>query len=155
MKIKQDIVSIATINYIEIKTGAYKFRLFIRRKTMIEIKKVDSIERLNFLKEKSNIKEKYVLAFEAIDKNESLGYCIYKQNYDNIGRILALCLEDKALTDTLGYGICKAVLNSMDLDGIKKVYWEENNQELCKRLLFKKENEKYLLNLEGYFSSGC
>lgn len=122
---------------------------------MIEIKKVDSIERLNFLKEKSNINEKYVLAFEATDKNESLGYCIYKQSFDNTGRILKLYLEDKALTDTIGYGICKAVLNSMDLDGIKKVFWEENNPELCKKLLFKKENEKLILNLEGYFSSGC
>ncbi|MBR4950253.1 MAG: hypothetical protein IKZ25_05690 [Clostridia bacterium] len=122
---------------------------------MIEIKKVDTIERLNFLKEKAGIEEKFVLAFEAVDKGESLGYCIYKQSYDNKGKILKLFLEDKSLADTLGYGIIKSVLNSMDLDGVRIVSWEEEDTYLCKRLRFMEEEGKFILNLEGYFSCGC
>lgn len=59
--------------------------------------------------------------------------------------------------DTISYGMGKAMLNALDLGGVRNVEIKRETMfELAKRLRFK-ENDKgiYILDLEGYFLAGC
>lgn len=54
------------------------------------------------------------------------------------------------------YDMGKALLNAIDLMGIKKVLCYDNGMEkLLRALRFKLENDVYSLDLTGYFDSGC
>lgn len=59
--------------------------------------------------------------------------------------------------DTLAYGMGKALLNSLDLGGVKSVSVKNKSIfGLAGRLGFvQNTSEAYILNLEGYFSGGC
>lgn len=57
---------------------------------------------------------------------------------------------------SLRLGIAKSLLNLADLRGIKFVYGNnEDLEKIYKLTRFKKENDEYILNLEGYFDCGC
>ncbi len=53
----------------------------------------------------------------------------------------------------LKHGLAKALLNMADLSGIKTVYGDEPALfDLYSLLRFKKEDDEYILPLEGYFT---
>ncbi len=54
------------------------------------------------------------------------------------------------------YFITKAVLNSVDLKGIKEVCSAPSvGEKVLKLCKFQEKDGRYCLNLEGYFESGC
>jgi len=54
------------------------------------------------------------------------------------------------------YALSKAILNIVDLNGIKTVYASESiSSELKKKLRFTEEESKSVLDLNGYFTGGC
>lgn len=58
--------------------------------------------------------------------------------------------------DQNSFDMGKALLNAIDLMGIKKVVCADGNMDaLLKSLRFSKEGEKYVLDLNGYFDAGC
>ena len=72
--------------------------------------------------------------------------------------ITAATLEEIAAEDeTLMYAMGKAMLNTLDLGGVKKVLIKnEKLSELAKQLRFiKTDNGIWSLELEGYFTCGC
>ncbi len=65
-----------------------------------------------------------------------------------------LVLSSAANDMSLKLGLLKAIMNLADLRGIKKLYGNNKNlEELYKLLRFKEEDGKYVLNLEGYFTT--
>ncbi|MBQ4515805.1 MAG: hypothetical protein II978_03340, partial [Clostridia bacterium] len=55
---------------------------------------------------------------------------------------------------SLKLGMLKAIMNLADLRGIKQIYGTNKElEELYKLLRFKKEEGRYFLNLEGYFTT--
>ena len=53
----------------------------------------------------------------------------------------------------LSFGLAKSLLNMADLRGIKTIYGNNTELErLYTALRFKKENDEYILPLEGYFT---
>ncbi|MBQ3114989.1 MAG: hypothetical protein IJC06_02575 [Clostridia bacterium] len=55
-----------------------------------------------------------------------------------------------------GYDMGKALLNAIDLMGIKEVFCKDDNlKDILKALKFKNAGNKYVLNLNGYFNAGC
>ena len=54
------------------------------------------------------------------------------------------------------YDMGKALLNAIDLMGIKNVLcYDKELDKLLRALCFKYENDVYRLDLTGYFDSGC
>lgn len=54
----------------------------------------------------------------------------------------------------LKHGLAKALLNMADLSGIKTVYGDEPLlSDLYSLLRFKKEDDEYVLSLQGYFTT--
>lgn len=55
-----------------------------------------------------------------------------------------------------GYDMGKALLNAIDLMGIRYVYCTDTSiSDLLKALRFKKQDDKFILDLMGYFTCGC
>ncbi len=55
---------------------------------------------------------------------------------------------------SLKLGMLKSVMNLADLRGIKHIYGTNKDlEELYKLLRFKEEDGRYVLNLEGYFTT--
>ena len=52
-------------------------------------------------------------------------------------------------------GLCRAILNIMDLNGVKYVYLPLRFRDIAKYIGFKEENGQYVLKLEGFFQCGC
>ena len=54
----------------------------------------------------------------------------------------------------LKHGLCKALLNMADLSGIQTIYGSEQSlYEMYSLLRFQKEEEEYVLSLDGYFTA--
>jgi len=65
-------------------------------------------------------------------------------------------IEEVVCDEDIDWLIGKALLNSLDLGGIKNVTLDNPKLfKLAKFLRFKEESGEYRLNLEGYFEAGC
>jgi hypothetical protein len=52
-------------------------------------------------------------------------------------------------------GLCRAILNIMDINGVKYVYLPLKYKKIAELVGFKEEDSKYSLELEGFFCCGC
>ena len=52
-------------------------------------------------------------------------------------------------------GLCRAILNIMDINNVKHVYFTRNNAKLAQKIGFSMKNGQYYLELEGFFRCGC
>ena len=52
-------------------------------------------------------------------------------------------------------GLCRAILNIMDINSVKCVYFTSENEELAKKVGFSEKNGQYYIELEGFFGCGC
>jgi len=52
-------------------------------------------------------------------------------------------------------GLCRAILNIMDIQGVKVVYLPLKYEKLASYVGFSKDDGHYKLNLEGFFSCSC
>ena len=88
-------------------------------------------------------------------ENGFAGIGVYVLN-DSYAEVSELLMKDDDNIQ-MKYFICKAVLNSIDLKGVKivicKIASEERVLKMCK---FEKDSDGiYKLNLTGYFDAGC
>lgn len=65
-------------------------------------------------------------------------------------------IEEVVCDEDIDWLIGKALLNSLDLGGIKKVKIANSSLfQLAKKLRFEESGAGYILNLDGYFDAGC
>lgn len=82
------------------------------------------------------------------DKDELLCEAKAIANDDGTAEVISIWNDN--------YDMGKALLNAIDLMGIKEVVcYDKGMDRLLKALRFKLEGDVYTLNLEGYFTSGC
>jgi len=92
-----------------------------------------------------------ILAMNMTDKNELLCEAIAEIN-ENSATLISI---DEHLPN-LAYDMGKAILNAIELKGIKKVKcYNENLHNALIKLGFDQTKDKYILDLTDYFSNGC
>ncbi len=121
---------------------------------MIEIKKVTGPEIVNRIGKDYQIhieRNDHVIA--TIEQEEILHCAVF--SYDNeIGKIKAISGFEGDL-DLLD-GLCRAILNIMDINGVKQVYLSNKYEKLANFVGFSlDENRNFVLQLEGFFQCGC
>lgn len=52
-------------------------------------------------------------------------------------------------------GLCRAILNIMDINGVKYVYLPSKYDKLAHKIGFTMQNDRYFLSLEGFFKCSC
>lgn len=52
-------------------------------------------------------------------------------------------------------GLCRAILNIMDINGVKVVYLSSKYEKLASHVGFSKKNGQYRIELEGFFKCSC
>jgi hypothetical protein len=52
-------------------------------------------------------------------------------------------------------GLCRAILNIMDINGVKYVYFTKECEDLAQNYSVEKENGEYKLSLSGFFKCSC
>lgn len=119
---------------------------------MIEVKTViDKAEATEFLRAHgivTDLQPLFVMC--ATEKGKLLGVGAVSMDASGAKIEEIVCDED------IGWLIGKALLNSLDLGGIRNVVIEKENLfPLAKMLRFKESGGVYAVDLEGYFEAGC
>ncbi|MBQ7935878.1 MAG: hypothetical protein IJ333_05965 [Clostridia bacterium] len=120
---------------------------------MIEIKKVtDSTVAEKICKEHGIQLETNDFVIATVEKENVLHCAVFSYEND-IGRIKAISGfgGDLNLLD----GLCRAILNIMDINGVKEVYLPDKYSDLAKYVGFQEDANGYSLKLEGFFKCGC
>ena len=120
---------------------------------MIEIKKVtDPIVIAQIYETHQISKEEKDHVIATIENGEILHCAVF--SYENeTGKIKAISGFNEDLL--LLAGLCRAILNILDINGVKEVYLPIRYEKLANFVGFKKTEEEYLLHLEGFFKCGC
>lgn len=120
---------------------------------MIEIKKVVDTKLAQKICLENGLKweaDYHVIA--TLDRNEVLQCAVF--SYENeIGKIHAISGFDNNI-DLLD-GLCRAILNIMDINGVKDVYLSNKYVEIAEHIGFKLIENQYHLALERFFQCGC
>ena len=88
------------------------------------------------------------IIMQMTDKDELICEAKAVANNDGTAEIISIGLDS--------YDMGKALLNAIDLMGIKDVFCKNSEMDrLLRALRFKEEDGVYKLNLEGYFTGGC
>ena len=66
-----------------------------------------------------------------------------------------LWMDDAEKDKELLIGLGKAVLNIMDLRGVKHVLMPLKLESIAVPLRFERKQDRFVLDLEGYFTCGC
>lgn len=86
---------------------------------------------------------------------------------DGYARVLDIFIKEEFRDFSLEYGLGKALLNMVDLGGIKHAVCDNANMEkllealkfrrtdLCENVPQELERHSYYVNLDGYFDSNC
>lgn len=101
-----------------------------------------------------------VLLFAAHEAGEMIGVCAYRLNLHQ-AQLLKLWVHDDS--DMLLKQLCiRAVLNAIDLNGVKKVYapWSAFDEILMRSLRFEPGSGEegqpcWTIDLTGYFDAAC
>ncbi len=120
---------------------------------MIEIKKIKDPVLAKKLCDKNGLEwaENYhVIA--TLDGDNALNLAIFTYNGEE-GEILAIAgfEDDIFMLD----GLCRAILNIMDINNVKQVYLPDKYEKLAKHVGFSPENGGFSLLLEGFFECKC
>ena len=120
---------------------------------MVEIKKVTDRRLAQRICSDCGItwqEDRHVIA--TLDRDDVLNYAVF--TYDGeIGTIYAIGGFENEIS--MLDGLCRAILNIMDLNGVKYAYLPLKYDELAKKVGFSNENEQYVLQLEGFFCCKC
>ena len=120
---------------------------------MIEIKKViDQTLARNICKDAGIEFDEAYRIIATIEQGNVLNSAIF-QYEDEEGQILHISgfEGDILLLD----GLCRAILNIMDIQGVKVVYLTEKYEKLAKYIGFKQDEGRFKLYLEGFFQCEC
>ena len=121
---------------------------------MIEIKKVTDpnvVDRISAENQITINAEDYVIA--TVENGNILQCAVFSYTNEE-GKIKVISGFDGDM-DLLD-GLCRAILNIMDINGVKQVYLSKKYSELAKYVGFSKaENQDFILQLEGFFKCCC
>lgn len=120
---------------------------------MIEIRKITDEQTAKKICSAQNIDWKpnyHVIA--TIEREEVLHCAVFEYQGKN-GQIHAISGfdDDLAMLD----GLCRAILNIMDINGVKYVYLPHNYEKLAVKIGFERQNGRYFLLLDGFFKCCC
>ncbi len=120
---------------------------------MIEIKKVDDVALAQKICEQNQVlwqPEYHVIA--TIDNGDTLQCAVfsYKKSRGEI-HVIAGFEDDINFLD----GLCRSILNIMDINGVKDVYLPLKYQKIAHHVGFEPQKSSFHLNLEGFFQCGC
>lgn len=120
---------------------------------MIEIKKVVDTKLAQKICLENGLKwapEYHVIA--TLDRDEVLQCAVFSYKKET-GEIHAISGFDNNI-DLLD-GLCRAILNIMDINGVKEVYLSTKYTEIAEHIGFELIENQYHLTLEGFFQCGC
>lgn len=120
---------------------------------MVEIKKIKDEEFKKSICLEYGVvfdEKKHIIA--TIENGKTINCAIFAYE-DEVGEIYAIdgFTGDLAMLD----GLCRAILNIMDINGVKVIYLSEKYGELAEKVGFKRENNRFSLQLEGFFKCCC
>ena len=120
---------------------------------MIEIRKVQDENTARAICAQNQLKWKPNYHVIATLEGQNVLVCAVFSYADEVGQIhgIAGFDGDLAMLD----GLCRAILNIMDINGVKYVYLSKKYADLAQKIGFKKEDDRYFLPLEGFFKCGC
>lgn len=120
---------------------------------MVEIKKVTDPVLIQQIAEEHCIElEPADFVIATVEQGKILQCAVF--SYENeTGKIKVICgfEGDINLLD----GLCRAILNIMDNNGVKVVYLSEKYPELAEFVGFSESKNGFELELEGFFKCGC
>ena len=87
-----------------------------------------------------------------IEQEEILHCAIFEYNGE-IGEIHAISGFDGDIS--MLDGLCRAILNIMDINGVKYVCLPLKYDKLAQKIGFKAQNDHYHLVLDGFFKCSC
>lgn len=120
---------------------------------MIEIKKITEKSTAQKICLAQNIEWNPDFHVIATLEGENVLHCAVFNYNEEIGEIQAISGFDGDIL--MLDGLCRAILNIMDINGVKVVYLPSKYEDLAQKVGFSLENERYYLNLEGFFKCGC
>lgn len=120
---------------------------------MIEIKKVTNIALAKRICKENKViwrPEYHVIA--TLDNGTVLQCAVFSYE-ESRGEIHAIA----GFEDDIHFldGLCRAILNIMDINGVKEVYLPLKYQKLAQHVGFKPQDSDFYLKLEGFFQCGC
>ena len=120
---------------------------------MIEIKKVTDINHAQAICREYNVVWQPDYHVIATMESDNVLQCAVFSYAKNRGEILVIAgfNDDINLLD----GLCRAILNIMDINCVKEVYLSKKYDELAEKVGFKLQNDSFYLKLEGFFGCGC
>lgn len=94
------------------------------------------------------------MIFIMIEDEDIIGVCkIEIENHS--GNLKYLVIKEGKRKQNLGDGLLRGILNKLDNQDIKKVYYKENNTYFIKRGFNLNQDNKIELNISEFFSGGC
>lgn len=120
---------------------------------MIEIKKVTDTKSAQKICLENGLEwssEYHVIA--TLDHDEVLQSAVFSYKKE-VGEIHAISGFDNNI-DLLD-GLCRAILNIMDINNVKDVYLSRKYSKIADHVGFELIENKYHLALEGFFQCGC
>ena len=120
---------------------------------MIEIKKITNETLAKRICEDSNLAwSPNYKVIATVDGETTLNLAIFMYNGEE-GTILEISGfdDDIFMLD----GLCRAILNIMDINDVKQVYLPLKYEKLAKHVGFKREFDQFTLSLEGFFECKC
>ena len=120
---------------------------------MIEIKKVTDPKLIERIVGEHGINlEPSDFVIATVEQKKILQCAVFSYENDE-GKIKAISGFEGDLN--LLDGLCRAILNIMDINGVKVVYLSKKHPELAKYVGFKVCEKGFVLDLEGFFKCGC
>ncbi len=120
---------------------------------MIEIKRVNNLNLAKKICAEHGVEwnpECHVIA--TLEGENTLNFAVFDYQNEQ-GNIFAIGGFNNEL-DLLD-GLCRSILNIMDINGVKVVYLPLKYEKLAKHMGFSIENGRFQINLEGFFNCGC
>ena len=97
--------------------------------------------------------------FLTLDGNQTIGYCLFHILGNGVAQLTQIYIKPTERKFKLGDGLFRAVLNSLEINGVSQVYASGNSEELS---FYKHEglieSESGLVSLESiatFFSKPC
>ena len=120
---------------------------------MVEIKKINNVAQAQKICEEFQIiwrSDYHVIA--TLDGDEILQCAVFSYKNDR-GEIYVIAgfQEDIDFLD----GLCRAILNIMDINGVKQVYLPAKYKKLAHHVGFERTDNEFTLRLENFFNCGC
>lgn len=120
---------------------------------MIEIRKVEDPSIARKICEEKGVEYRENYHVIATIEGENILHSAVFSYEKEVGNIYSISGFDG---DTLLLdGLCRAILNIMDIQGVKVVYLSEKYSKLASYVGFSKDGDEYKLNLEGFFNCSC